>query len=139
MREGTRTAFVICLLMILLFGALSCLSSRKKESPIVAEKSSSAPSAAMSGCSICHVDVEIESKGSKHVAAGIGCSDCHGPSEGHIRDENNDVKPDRVFARADIDSFCNECHECSLPAKERPLPKVCTDCHDPHSGSVPNE
>jgi len=93
----------------------------------------------MSGCSICHVDVEIESKGSRHLAEGIGCSDCHGSSEGHIRDENNEVKPDRVFARADIDSFCNECHECSLPAKERPLPKVCTDCHDPHSGSVPNE
>ncbi len=122
--------------MILLLGGLSCLSPRKEESSVVAEKSSSGPSAAMGGCSICHVDVEIESEGSKHVTAGIGCADCHGPSEGHIRDENNEVKPDRLFARSEINSFCADCHKCSLPEANRPPPKVCTDCHGAHDAGT---
>lgn len=93
----------------------------------------------MSGCSTCHVDVEILTKGSKHLLVGIGCADCHGKSERHILDENNKVKPDRVFSRADINSFCDGCHECALPAEKRPPPKVCTDCHPAHSTSTVTE
>ena len=93
----------------------------------------------LGGCAACHVDVEDEMKGTIHLAEEIGCIECHGPSDGHVRDENNEVKPDEVFARKDVDRLCGECHQCSRPrggepAAEPPADrKVCTDCHQPHS------
>jgi len=92
----------------------------------------------LAGCSICHVDVEDEFVGTLHFEEKVGCSTCHGPSEGHLADENNEVKPDEVFARFDVDRLCERCHECPRPASETPElmhegePKVCTDCHGPH-------
>jgi hypothetical protein len=91
----------------------------------------------LAGCSICHVDVEDELVASRHFEEEIGCQTCHGPSEGHLADENNEVAPDELFARADTDRLCGDCHECGRPDsgkdtanREHP---ICTDCHDPHT------
>jgi len=89
------------------------------------------------GCDTCHVDIEDEFVGTAHHAEEVGCVECHGRSDGHIADENNDVLPDRLYARQDIDHFCEKCHECSRPpAAQTPAveakSKVCTDCHGAH-------
>jgi len=89
----------------------------------------------LAGCQQCHVDIEDEYAPSLHFKQKVSCKDCHGPSEGHLADENNEVKPDEVFARKDVDRLCAKCHECSRPtAAESPADrsKVCTDCHGPH-------
>ena len=84
------------------------------------------------------MDVEDEFLGSVHHAEAVGCADCHGPSDGHIADENNEVLPDRVFTRENTDPFCAKCHECSrLTTKEathlpRARRKICTECHGSH-------
>ena len=93
----------------------------------------------LSGCLQCHVDVEGEHLRSKHHRIlNIDCIDCHGPSEGHLADENNEVKPEETFARKDVDRLCKKCHTCSrkiLPSRTKISPekwKVCTDCHTAH-------
>ena len=92
----------------------------------------------LAGCVQCHVDVSDEFEGGKHHCEEITCIDCHGPSEGHLADENNDVKPDEVFARADVGRLCSECHDCDRPLPDKPSnnptakPKVCIDCHGSH-------
>jgi len=92
----------------------------------------------LAGCSICHVDVEDEFVGSLHFEEKVGCTTCHGPSEGHLADENNEVKPDEAFARPDVNRLCQRCHECSRSKPPKPeltqdgQRKVCTDCHGAH-------
>ncbi|HUT89520.1 MAG TPA: hypothetical protein VMY37_08495 [Thermoguttaceae bacterium] len=92
----------------------------------------------LAGCSLCHVDIEDEFVGSLHFEEKVGCITCHGPSEGHLADENNEVKPDEVFARPDVHRLCERCHECSRLKPEKPeltqdgQRKVCTDCHGAH-------
>jgi len=89
----------------------------------------------LGACDTCHVDVVDEFTGSVHSDERVGCADCHGASDGHIADENNEVKPDRIFAHADVDRLCATCHECS---RSRPVGppaadhQVCTDCHAAH-------
>jgi hypothetical protein len=90
------------------------------------------------GCDMCHIDIVDELAGTKHEAEGVGCIKCHGPSRSHTQDENNEVKPDMVFVREDIDMFCSGCHQCSRPPATAPSTKplsaqmVCTDCHGVH-------
>ena len=92
----------------------------------------------LAGCAICHVDAGDRFAGSQHAEGEIICTDCHGPSEGHVADENNRVKPDEVFLHADVDRLCGECHDCSRPGATKPpdpVPdgwKVCTECHGSH-------
>jgi len=92
----------------------------------------------LAGCSLCHVDIEDEFVGSLHFEEKVGCITCHGPSEGHLADENNEVKPDEAFARPDVHRLCERCHECSRPKPQKPeltqdcQRKVCTDCHGAH-------
>jgi len=87
---------------------------------------------------MCHVDVTDEVAGTRHETKDIDCITCHGASRDHVRDENNHVKPDRVFARKDIDPFCGSCHRCSRPGATRKPPgsktdhKTCTECHGAH-------
>ena len=92
----------------------------------------------LAGCPLCHVDVEDELVGTLHFEEKVGCITCHGPSKGHLADENNEVKPDEMFARADVDRLCERCHECFRPKPEKPeltaegQRKVCIDCHGAH-------
>ena len=90
----------------------------------------------LAGCVMCHVDVEYEYVGSPHFAKQMGCRQCHGPSEGHIADENNDVKPDGVFNKENVEDLCGTCHpvsagpELSFSSGSHAL--GCTDCHGYH-------
>ena len=90
----------------------------------------------LAGCDLCHIDVTDEYVGSIHDVEKVGCVECHGPSEGHVADENNEVKPDQLFAREDVDRLCGTCHECDRPTEPEPAAesgrKVCIDCHGPH-------
>ena len=92
----------------------------------------------LAGCQQCHVDIEDEYAPSLHFQEKVACTECHGPSTGHLADENNEVKPDELFGRKDVDRLCERCHECSRPAEPKRIPKsspeykVCTDCHGPH-------
>lgn len=90
----------------------------------------------LGGCGQCHVDVVDELAVSLHLKKGIDCVKCHGPSKGHSADENNEVKPDRVIPRKQVDAFCGECHKCSRPAEPPAAAEekrqVCIDCHGAH-------
>lgn len=90
----------------------------------------------LAGCVMCHVDVEEEYIRSPHFAQQMGCRQCHGPSEGHIADENNDVKPDGVFSRENVEVLCGSCHQFSATTESSFAPgsyaPVCTDCHGYH-------
>jgi hypothetical protein len=93
-----------------------------------------------SSCAVCHVDAADQWNGTVHERSAVGCVECHGPSHGHVEDENNEVSPDEVFVRADVDRLCAECHRCGrapvTPAQAALLPAVtpavCTDCHIAH-------
>jgi formate-dependent nitrite reductase cytochrome c552 subunit len=99
----------------------------------------------LAGCLQCHVNVEKKFVKSLHFKKKISCTDCHGPSQGHVADENNDVKPDQVFARKDVDRLCSKCHDCgrTITAAEKALPadkrQVCSQCHRAHAFSVPKD
>lgn len=87
-------------------------------------------------CITCHINVQDELAKRKHEKGDVSCVECHGASERHARDENNDIKPDEVFARKDVDRVCGDCHACSRPASTTPAPTpppVCTDCHPAHT------
>ena len=88
----------------------------------------------LAGCTMCHVDIEDAYVESKHYAKKVSCIKCHGKSEGHLADENNEVKPDRMFTRKNTDAFCEECHECDREPLEPPPSKhkICTECHGAH-------
>jgi len=92
----------------------------------------------LAGCQQCHVDVEDEFTPSLHFAEKVACVDCHGLSEGHLADENNEIKPDVVFIRENTDPLCEECHGCSRPEDSQPAEAppegeaICTDCHGHH-------
>lgn len=85
-------------------------------------------------CITCHVNIRDQMRGGGHDKNSIHCVECHGPSERHARDENNDIKPDQKFARADVDRVCGDCHDCSRPAPAQAAATtlVCTDCHPAH-------
>ena len=97
----------------------------------------------LAGCTMCHIDVEDEFVGGLHYNEKVGCKKCHGPSEGHVADENNEVKPDELFARKHVDRLCGTCHECPRPKEPKPAPaeprKVCTECHAAHEFPVAAE
>jgi hypothetical protein len=105
--------------------------------PAAAKPSMGGGANPLAGCTICHVDIEKAFAGSTHERKGVGCIKCHGPSDGHVGDENNNVKPDQVFARKDVDRECGRCHACSRPAAPAAAlpaakPPVCTGCHGSH-------
>lgn len=104
-----------------------------------------------SECLICHMDFKAEVISARHEKAGVGCTDCHGSSLAHGDDELNITPPDRLFGRAEIDSFCKGCHSTHVAgrvyddfvkkwhSKRRPNGRmilddsVCTDCHGNHA------
>lgn len=113
----------------------------KTEAPKPSMDSTPKPDGAknpLAGCLQCHVDIEDEYTTSVHFREKVACTECHGPSTGHLADENNEVKPDEIFAREDVDRLCGRCHECERPPEPKPVPassprhKVCIDCHGPH-------
>ena len=129
-REIIRPCLPLWVLLVLFTG-----SCRNPTAPMRVDPPTPAANP-LAGCRMCHVDVEDEFVGSAHFDGNVGCTNCHGSSEGHLADENNEVKPDELFAREDVDRLCGACHACARrsEAGARPtLPPVCIDCHGPHS------
>lgn len=47
-------------------------------------------------CGRCHVISVVEWGISRHAAVTTDCVACHGTSEGHVIDERNNIKPERI-------------------------------------------
>jgi len=89
----------------------------------------------LGGCGMCHIDVEDEVVPTLHYKEKVACVQCHGRSIAHAADENNEVPPDQLFTRENVDRFCETCHDPCDRAKPAERPKVrpvCTDCHGSH-------
>ena len=61
-------------------------------------------------CARCHVISVIEWGMSAHRQAGVACVACHGASQGHVKDERNNIKPERLPRQAAIAGLCAGCH-----------------------------
>lgn len=138
MRTSLRRGlgYGLALALIAPMGACQKYTGRRSTSP-PAHSAISVATNPLAGCTMCHTDVENEFVGSVHFKMNIGCTRCHGPSEGHLADENNEVKPDELFARKDVDRLCGICHECRRPKETKAPPpaepEVCIDCHGAHT------
>jgi hypothetical protein len=84
-------------------------------------------------CARCHVISVVEWSMSKHRAMGVGCVECHGASQGHVVDERNNVKPDKLPREKAIAALCNSCHD--KPRKRQD----CQSCHHVHALVDPNK
>ncbi|MCP5109316.1 MAG: hypothetical protein GY953_00620, partial [bacterium] len=81
-------------------------------------------------CSRCHLHDMLEWSISAHNEGGADCIVCHGPSEGHLIDERNNVKPDHVPRGAEVADLCLNCHQSGCPPEERD--DACETCHHSH-------
>lgn len=88
-------------------------------------------------CSRCHVAQVLEWTTSGHQAAAVDCQSCHGPSKGHVTDERNVVKPDKLPQGAAIAGLCQSCHTQGCPKTSRR--DACQSCHHAHALFNPNE
>ncbi|MBV6430676.1 MAG: Hercynine oxygenase [Bryobacteraceae bacterium] len=89
-------------------------------------------------CSRCHVVQVLEWSASKHPAAGTVCQSCHGGSEGHVANERNEVKPDRLpRGEREVTLLCASCHTAGCPKTSKT--SGCSSCHHAHALSNPND
>jgi formylglycine-generating enzyme required for sulfatase activity len=82
-------------------------------------------------CARCHVISVVEWGMSVHRKAATGCTACHGASPGHIQDERNNVKPERVPQGNAIAGLCAECHKDGCPKSGHKA--GCQNCHHYHA------
>jgi len=82
-------------------------------------------------CARCHLHDILEWSLSKHQKAGTACVACHGPSVGHVEEERNAIKPDRVPHGAAIAALCATCHQKGCPKTKRQ--DSCQTCHHVHA------
>ncbi len=68
-------------------------------------------------CARCHVISVVEWSMSGHPKAGTDCVACHLTSKGHVADERNNVKPERLPRGEQIAALCAT---CTRPAVRRP-------------------
>lgn len=88
-------------------------------------------------CGRCHVISVVEWGISRHSTAGTDCVACHGASKGHIVDERNNIKPERVPHTAAIASLCADCHKEGCPKSKHKA--GCETCHNVHALVDPNK
>jgi formylglycine-generating enzyme required for sulfatase activity len=90
-------------------------------------------------CARCHVAQVLEwTVAARHVGAGTTCQACHGPSAGHVANERNQVKPDRLpQGEAAFTGLCASCHTAGCPKTAKKA--ECASCHHPHALTNPNE
>lgn len=88
-------------------------------------------------CGRCHVISVVEWGISGHQQAATDCIACHGPSQGHIADERNNVKPERIPAGAAIAGLCATCHGGGCPKTKQTA--SCQTCHHVHALVDPNK
>ncbi|HWB99885.1 MAG TPA: SUMF1/EgtB/PvdO family nonheme iron enzyme [Bryobacteraceae bacterium] len=83
-------------------------------------------------CARCHVVSVLEWGISGHGKKGSpACQTCHGLSRGHVADERNGVKPDRLPRGAQIATLCGECHGPKCP--KTAASGDCQQCHHVHA------
>jgi len=73
-----------------------------------------------------------------HQPADVGCEKCHATSIKHSGDEDGLIPPDKMYAKAQVNSFCMSCHEKPKLMKrdehkeffkEMTPGDTCSDCH----------
>lgn len=102
-------------------------------------------------CLVCHEALTEELISRVHEKHGILCIDCHGPSTLHMEDEMQMTKPDVLFGRGEVESYCQGCHSQHKDQAKvekfrqdnwgRDLSNgrvvnnasICTDCHGRHN------
>jgi formylglycine-generating enzyme required for sulfatase activity len=82
-------------------------------------------------CGRCHVASVLEWALSGHAKGGITCTGCHGESKGHVKDERNNVKPERIPHDAAIAGLCAGCHDKGCPKTNHKA--GCPTCHHVHA------
>jgi tetratricopeptide (TPR) repeat protein len=87
-------------------------------------------------CARCHVISVVEWGMSRHWTTGTGCTACHGESQGHIIDERNNIKPERIPHGAAIAGLCLSCHSDGCPKTKNTA--NCQNCHHIHALVNPN-
>lgn len=87
-------------------------------------------------CARCHVISVVEWGVARHWKSGTNCVACHGDSKGHVIDERNNVKPDRVPHAAAIAGLCLHCHRDGCPKTQQKA--ACQNCHHVHALVNPN-
>ena len=116
--------------------ALAALLAAILALPSCARRPANRSGGTLGGCAICHAVAASALAHSKHAAGRVTCVTCHGPSRAHLEDENNTVKPDRVFSRQNTDAFCLKCHRHHCPHASAGG-KTCAECHGAHGVRVP--
>lgn len=87
-------------------------------------------------CARCHVISVVEWGVARHWKGGTNCIACHGASKGHVIDERNNVKPDRLPREAAIAGLCLDCHKDGCPKSRQKA--SCQNCHHVHALINPN-
>jgi hypothetical protein len=82
-------------------------------------------------CARCHVISVVEWGMSAHAKAATDCVACHGVSEGHVIDERNNIKPERMPTGAAIAGFCTTCHAAGCQKTKNTA--NCQTCHHYHA------
>ncbi len=82
-------------------------------------------------CARCHVISVAEWGCSGHFPRGVDCPACHGASQGHVRDERNNVKPDHRPRGAAVADLCRPCHTEGCPREKKVA--ACQECHHVHA------
>jgi formylglycine-generating enzyme required for sulfatase activity len=88
-------------------------------------------------CGRCHVISVVEWSMSGHGKAGTDCLACHGASQGHIVDERNNIKPEKVPHGQAIAALCAGCHPNGCPKEKHKA--GCQSCHHVHALLNPNK
>ncbi|MCE5268587.1 MAG: TIM barrel protein [Planctomycetaceae bacterium] len=109
--------------------AKSATAAARQESPEPADNSY---------CLVCHANYEKEKLTKGHQPVGVGCETCHGESAKHSGDEDGLTPPDKMFAKEQVNGFCDSCHPKSKLVhkdyhkewfKDRERDETCNDCH----------
>jgi len=82
-------------------------------------------------CARCHVISVVEWGMSRHRTANTDCIACHGASAGHVDDERNNIKPERVPHGEAIAALCAGCHTAGCPKTRQKA--ACQTCHHFHA------
>lgn len=82
-------------------------------------------------CARCHVISVVEWGMSAHTRAGTDCVACHGVSEGHVIDERNNIKPERMPTGGAIAGLCSGCHTAGCQKSKNTA--NCQSCHHIHA------
>jgi formylglycine-generating enzyme required for sulfatase activity len=97
---------------------------------VIAQERPSDGLRSVGACARCHVNAVLEWDVSKHSKIDLSCTGCHGTSKGHVLDERNTVKPDRIPRQGAIAGLCQTCHQ-SCPSTQ--LQSGCQTCHHVHA------